>query len=122
MQDPSDGGVFGVIRPRSGGYEHALPAKEAKRLFFPKDTVFTGSFAAAMARAARSADVRKYYPADAKRYLAKAIKAWEFLERNQRYTEYFHYGSVFGDADERAWAAVELYATTGEKKYHDYFL
>lgn len=122
MQDASDGGVFGVIRPRSGGYEHALPAKEAKRLFFPKDTVHTGSFAAAMARAARSADVQKYYPEDAKRYLTKAVKAWEFLEKNDRFVEYFHYGANFGDTDERAWAAVELYAATGKAKYHEYFL
>lgn len=121
MQDGADGGVFGVIRPRSGSYEHFLPPKASRRFFFPKDTVFTAAYAAALAHASRSPLLRKHYPADSARYLARARKAWEFLEKNQRYVEYFHYGSVFGDWDERCWAAVELYAATGEDRFHRYF-
>ena len=122
MQDPEDGGVFGVIRPRHGGYEHSMPPRESKRLFFPKDTVFTAAFAGALAHAATSPEMRKHYPQDCERYLAKAKKAWEFLEKNNRYIQYFHYGAVFEDWDERCWAAIELYAATGEDKYHQYAL
>lgn len=122
MQDTSDGGVFGVIRPRSGGYEHSMPPREAKRLFFPKDTVFTGAYAGALAHAARSPVLRKYYPAECARYLERARKAWGFLERNTTFVQYFHYGAEFGDWDERCWAAVELYAATGEERFHRYFL
>jgi len=32
------------------------------------------------------------------------------------------YGDRLGDIDERAWAAAELYKTTGNSKYHDYYL
>ena len=122
MQDPSDGGVFGVIRPNSGAYENSMPPPEARRLFFPKDTVFTAAYAAALAHAASSPLVRKHYPQDGPRYLAKAVRAWEFLEKNNTYVHWMHYGAVFEDRDERAWAALELYAATGEAKYHDYFL
>ena len=38
MQDPTDGGVFGVIRPRNGGYEQFMPPAEAKRSTRPAAT------------------------------------------------------------------------------------
>jgi hypothetical protein len=119
MQD-SDGGVFGVIRPKNGGYENHLPPAKSGRLMFPKDTVFTAAYAAALAKAARSPAVTRHYPDDAPRYLRKARAAWAWLEKNQRYTEYFHYGAVFGDRDERCWAAVELFQATGEPQFRDY--
>jgi hypothetical protein len=122
MQDPADGGVSGVIKAEDGGYEQYMPPPMAHRLFCPKDTVFTAAFAGALAEAARSPIMQKYYPQDCNRYLAKALLAWDFLEKNNRYVQYFHYGAIFGDWDERCWAAVELYAATGEQKYHDYFL
>lgn len=122
MQDPDDGGVFGVIKPNTGGYEQDLPLESAERLFYPKDTVFTGAFAAALAHASQSPLMRKHYPDACDRYLEKAIQAWQFLEANDRYVKYFHYGSTFDDWDERCWAAVALYAATGEQAYHDYFL
>lgn len=121
MQD-TDGGVFGVIRPNNGGYENSMPPAKAHRFFFPKDTVFAGSFAGALARAARSPLVKQYFPKDAERYQEKAIKAWQWLEKNHTYVQYFHYGQEFGDWDERNWAAIELYAATGDEKYHRYFL
>jgi len=31
------------------------------------------------------------------------------------------YGDRFGDVDERAWAVAELYKTTGDQKYRDYY-
>ena len=122
MQDPADGGVFGVIRPQNGGYENSMPPAEAHRLFFPKDTVFTGSYAAALARASRSPLMRKYFAQDCIRYQQKAQKAWEWLEKNKTFVQYFHYGAEFEDWDERNWAAIELYAASGDEKYHRYFL
>ncbi|MEX0777676.1 MAG: glycoside hydrolase family 9 protein [Phycisphaeraceae bacterium] len=104
MQDPADGGVFGVIKPNTGGYAQHMPLAEARRLFYAKDTVFTAAYAAVMARAARSP------------------MAWAFLEKNDRYVQYFHYGSNFGDKDELNWAAAELYAATGTSTYHEYLL
>jgi hypothetical protein len=121
MQD-DDGGVFGVIRPNTGGYENSVPPRENRRFLFPKDTVSTASFAAALAHAATHPQIQKHYPDDAKRYLTKALKAWDWLEKNKAYTEYWHYGSLFKDTDELNWAAVELYAATGDAKFHDYFL
>ena len=75
MQDPADGGAFGVIRPRSGGYEHFMPPKASRRLFFPKDTVFTAAYAGALAHAARSPLIRKHYPKESAGYLARARRA-----------------------------------------------
>lgn len=122
MQDERDGAVFGVIKPRTGGYENGMPPSKSKRLFYPKDTVFTAAYAAALARAGRSAILRQRYPDDCRRYLQKARRAWDWLERNETFVHYFHYGGVFGDWDERCWAAAELYASTGESRYHKYFL
>src|SRR5206468_1883281 len=85
MQDPADGGVFGVILPRSGGYEQFFPPRESHRLFFPKDTVFTAAYAAALAHAGRSPLIRARYPREAARYLDRARRAWEFLEKNRTY-------------------------------------
>ncbi len=121
MQDV-DGGVFGIIKPNNGGYEGSLPAVQAKRLFYPKDTIFTAAFAGALAHAARSPVIRKHFPEDAERYLEKAKDAWKWLQKNDRCVEYFHYGAVFGDWDERCWAAASLYAATGQEEYHRYFL
>ncbi len=121
MQD-DDGGVFGVIRPNSGGYENSVPPRENKRFMFPKDTNYTAAFAAALAQAATHPQIKKYYPEDAKRYLEKSLKAWAWLEKNKVYSEYWHYGALFKDTDELCWAAVELYAATGDAKFHDYFL
>jgi PKD repeat protein len=121
MQD-DDGGVFGVIRPNGGGYENSVPPRTNKRFMFPKDTNYTAAFAAALAHASTHPQIIKYYPQDAKRYREKALKAWAWLEQNKAYTEYWHYGALFKDSDELAWAAVELYAATGDAKFHDYFL
>jgi len=121
MQD-SDGGVFGVIRPQHGGYENMMPPANNKRFFFPKDTPHTAAYAAALALASRHESIRKHYPEDAKRYLVRAEKAWDWLEKNTRFVQTFHYGAIYEDRDERAWAAMELWAATGKQAYHDKFL
>lgn len=105
-------------------------------------------FAGAMARVARSPWFKTFRPADAARYLQNAVKAWDFLATKAPFGAlcYHFYGCIGGmepasaspppwhntyncydpqndqSHDERLWAAVELYAATGESKYHDFFL
>lgn len=117
MQD-ADGGVFSLIRPPHGGYDHNMPPVIGKRCFFPKETTATAAYAAALAHASRAPLIRRYYPDAAVRYLDRARRAWGFLSANHRDVRVFHYGQLFGDGDERVWAAVELYAATGEQPYH----
>lgn len=122
MQDPDDGGVFSIVKPRGFGYESDLPAVVGNRWIYPKDTVTTATFAAALAHAARHPLIKRYYPEDAERYLEKAQFAWSYLAATDHYPEFHHYGAIWGDADDRVWAAVELYLTTGKEVYHEYFL
>lgn len=123
MQDPDDGGVFSIVKPaRTFGYETDMPAIEGGRWIYPKDTVTTAAFAAALAHAARHPLIQQFYPEAAKRYLQKAEFAWTFLEEHSHSPAFHHYGQIWGDLDDRVWAAVELYMATGDEKYHAYFL
>ncbi|GFR43733.1 hypothetical protein Agub_g4844 [Astrephomene gubernaculifera] len=100
-----------------------------------------------MARAARSPWLLKLRPDDAARYLARARAAWDYLAARAPFGAlcYHFYGCMGtvdateavrpawekayacydskGDQshDERVWAAVELYAATGEAAFHSYF-
>ncbi|KXZ49121.1 hypothetical protein GPECTOR_23g50 [Gonium pectorale] len=122
--------------------------RRGPRIAWPKDTTCTAQFAAAMARAARSRWFKTYRPAAAARYLGRARAAWSFLTSQAPFGAicYHFYGCTVlvttaeavrpawekvypchdpqGDhsADERIWAAVELYAATGEEAFHAYFL
>ncbi|KRT56618.1 PKD repeat [endosymbiont of Ridgeia piscesae] len=130
MQDSVDGGVFGMSKPKGMNYQSTMPGETPNltRYLSPKDTTVTGGYAAALARAARSPVLRRYDPALADLLKQRAIKAWDWLEANPGMHGYHHYGK--GDArdgDEghehaRAWAAIELYALTGEQRYHDAFV
>ena len=135
MQDPEDGGVHIIVKPHpTGSYEDSVsgqpsPGFSGQRSLWWKDTHATAAFAAALARAARTPDIIRHWPEDAARYLEQAEKAWEFC---MAHTEEdgsplpivggHHYGGILGAQDEYAWMAVELWLTTGEQKYHDYFL
>ncbi|KXZ52862.1 hypothetical protein GPECTOR_8g244 [Gonium pectorale] len=122
--------------------------RRGPRIAWPKDTTCTAQFAAAMARAARSRWFKKFRPAAAARYLSRAKAAWNFLATNAPFGAlcYHFYGCMgvvtAGEAvrpawekayvcydskgdqsdDERIWAAVELYAATGDAAYHNFFL
>ncbi len=124
MQD-ADGGFYFLVYPRDRPYEHdVLPDKGDSQVVFPKTTSATAASVAALAQAASSPLFKKQFPEAAANYLAKAKKGWEFLERaiakNGRdgsYQKITHYGDEFMHDDELAWAAAELYAATGDKKY-----
>jgi len=130
MQDSVDGGVFGMSKPKGMHYQSTMPGanENIERYLAPKDTTVTAGYAAALARAARSRILQKHDKALATLLGERAIKAWEWLENNEGMHGYHHYGKSNGDdGDEghehaRAWAAIELYALTGETKYHDAFV
>jgi len=130
MQDPVDGGVFGMSKPKGMSYQSTMPGADEnlERYLAPKDTTVTAGYAAALARAARSRVLQKHDNELATLLGKRAIKAWEWLLKNDGMHGYHHYGKSNGDdGDEghehaRSWAAIELYALTGEKKYHDAFV
>ncbi len=89
----------------------------------------------AMAAAVLALGSRLWQPYDADRaatYLAHAQRAWQFLEAHTQAEPSKGYANPpeictgeypdpQGDIDERAWAAAELYRTTGKVKYHTAF-
>ena len=124
MQD-ADGGFYFLVYPRDRPYEHdVLPDKGDPQVVFPKTTSATAASVAALAQTASSPLFKKQFPEAAANYLAKAKKGWEFLQRaivkNGRdgsYQKITHYGDEFMHEDELAWAATELFAATGDKKF-----
>ena len=131
MQD-ADGGVWhkattanfpGMIMPQDDK-QPTLVIGNAKSPY--KTTASTADFAAVTSIAARV-----YRPFDrtyADKCLAAAERAWKWLESNAdnaygRNPEGISTGGYGDDklADERLWAAAELFRTTRAKPYDDYF-
>ena len=131
MQD-EDGGVWhkqtsehfsGFVMPE----EDTLPSEVVGTGAAPyKSTCATADLAAVAAIAARV-----YKPFDAKfaeQNLTAARKAWKWAEKNPDVTFRNPKGistGEYGDnscKDERLWAAAELWRTTGEATYNDFFL
>lgn len=125
-----DGGVYHLIATKDFPPLGTMPEKDREtRYAVYVSSAATADFAAVMAMAARV-----YSPFDSK-FSATALnaseKAWKFLEKNKRILPDGGYKDPHGfngtgayedndDRDERFWAAVELYKTTGKTKYHDY--
>lgn len=91
-----------------------------QRLLYPPSTAATLNLAAVAAQAARL--WRSIDPAFAARCLAAARTAWAAASRNPdiRAAQAFTGSGGYGDDnldDERAWAASELFATTGEAAF-----
>ncbi len=128
MQAP-DGGVF--FKTTTTDWADDMPELDTDtRWLSPKTTFSTGQFAAVMASAGRI--YRPWLPDFADSCLAQARHAWAFLEAhpaaepaggfvNPAGIGGGEYGDPMGDADERAWAAAELYKCTGDSQYHDAF-
>jgi endoglucanase len=115
----------------SGGVPHKLTAlsfetfpippegDSQKRYFTGIGTSATANFVAVMAQAARI--YKSYAPTDAAKYLAAAELSWSFLAANAGPAtppDNSEFGTgAYGDAsdaDNRAWAAAELWETTGD--------
>jgi endoglucanase len=126
MQDPETGGVHDRLTPycesctaQNQPFDpmNTMPEQTTSdRRLAPVSTPATADFAAVVARAARA-----FEPYDAE-FSAKArdaaLAAWAYLVENEqpqpptnvKYTGYY----LTGDADDRAWAAAEIWETTGD--------
>ena len=123
MQAP-DGSVYHkVSTPDFGGF--IMPEQElAKRYFTPWSSAATADFVAMLAAGARH--FREFDAAYAERCLTAARKSYAFLltnpENHRADLTGFSTGAYQNhDADDRLWAAAELWAATGETNFlHDF--
>ncbi|MCL1820117.1 MAG: glycoside hydrolase family 9 protein [Oscillospiraceae bacterium] len=122
MQDEATGGVYHKVTCRSFPPLDIMPQSETDTLYLsPMSVAATGDFAASMALASR------FYPEQKDTLLAAARRAWDWLQKNPDLPSFKNprlvvtgeYGDDTTD-DERFWAACELFAATGEEKFHDY--
>jgi endoglucanase len=122
MQAP-DGSVYHKVSTTNfGGF--IMPEREsAKRYFTPWSSAATADFVAMLAAGARH--FREFDAAYADRCLAAARKSYAFLlahpENHRADLTGFSTGTYQShDADDRLWAAAELWAATGETNFlHD---
>ncbi|WP_199775531.1 glycoside hydrolase family 9 protein [Microbulbifer pacificus] len=128
MQDPEDGGVYHKLT--SASFEGMIAAHLAvqPRYMVQKTTAAALDFAAVLAQAARV--FKPYDPHAARHYLQAAQNAWQWAEQhpdiryrqdelNKTFDPDVTTGA-YGDeqlADERHWAAAELFLTTGDQAY-----
>ncbi|TDE14561.1 glycoside hydrolase family 9 protein [Dyadobacter psychrotolerans] len=131
MQDPGDGGVYHKLtNPKFDGMIMPEDCKNP-RYVVQKNTVSTLDFVAVMAQSAR---ILKGFDAQlpglADSCITAAVKGWEWAlknpdifynqnEINQKFDPDIVTGA-YGDksaADEKIWAAAEMYALTGKADY-----
>jgi hypothetical protein len=124
MQD-DDGGFHFLVYPKERPYEDdVLPDKGDPQVLWPKNTSASAAAVAALAQASSSPLFKKQFPDAARLYWEKARKGWAFLEnaivrhgRDGSYQRISHYGHEFFHDDELAWAAVEMFAATGNPAF-----
>jgi hypothetical protein len=125
MQD-TDGGFYFLTYPQQREYEGwVTPDHGDPQLVWPKTTSVTAASVAALAQCASSPAFKRAYPAVAAMYLQKAQLGWQFLMnaiakygKTGAYQRITHYGDVFTDQDELAWAATEMFLATGDQTIH----
>ncbi|AYB47425.1 glycoside hydrolase [Paenibacillus lautus] len=127
MQDEESGGVFHKLTTLRFPAGDVMPEDDTAPLYLsPVSATATGCFAGVMAMSARI--YSPYDEAFAASCLKASERAWAWLEdhpdepgfRNPAEIATGEYGDG-QDADERYWAAAELYRTTGETPYHEAF-
>ena len=126
MQDPADGGVYHKLTNlKFDGMVMPHLAQKEPRYVVAKSTSAALNFAATMAAASRVlAPYQKQYPGMAAKMLAASEAAWKWAQanpavlfRNPPDVLTGEYGDARID-DEFAWAAAELYITTGKDSYY----
>ncbi|GGJ00382.1 endoglucanase [Alicyclobacillus cellulosilyticus] len=125
MQDPATGGVHHKVTTKRFPGLTVMPEDDTDEWYFsPISATATASFAAVLALASRF--YRPYDPAFSRRCLQAAEHAWAWLAAHPEVPGFRNPPDVFtgeygdpNDADERFWAAVELYRTTGRAEYQD---
>jgi endoglucanase len=128
MQDAS-GGVFFKLTPEVFTPMIMPQDDQSSRYIYELSTTATGNFAAVMARAARI--YTNIDTAFSNTCLDAAERSWDFLENNPTIIPEGGFtnpsGTITGqygdgdDRDERLWAAAELFTTSGNSEYHQYF-
>ncbi len=129
MQNDDGGVFFKLTRENFSGF--VMPQNDnGTRYIYQISSTATGDFAAVMARAARL--YKKYDPSFADSCLNAAVNAWKYLSNNLSIIPSGGFKNPSGtgtgeygdgdDSDERLWASAELYETTGDNTYGDYFL
>ena len=128
MQHTDGGFWFKVTREQFEGF--IMPQNDAgARYIYTLSSAATGDAAACLARAARI--FQAYDQPFAETCRQASVRAWDYLTvhwsivppggfTNPSGTSTGEYGDD-DDADERLWAAAELFETTGEETYHSYF-
>ncbi|VXC34396.1 heme-degrading domain-containing protein [Massilia sp. 9I] len=126
MQDPADGGVYHKLTNLKFD-AMVMPhlAMKEPRYVVAKSTSAALNFAATMAAASRVlAPYQKQYPGMAAKMLTAAENAWKWAQANPAVLFKNPPDVVtgeYGDArvdDELAWAAAELYISTGKDSYY----
>lgn len=125
MQNHKTGGVYHKVTTKNHADPMSLPQDDNAPLFLaPVSAQATGNFAASMAFASR---IFREDLVFANTCIRAAEKAWSWLTANTDADIYldppfFRTGGYIdqNSRDERCWAAVELYRTTGEAGYLDY--
>lgn len=128
MQNPINGGVYHKVTRQT--WDVGMPHEDARPQFvFEMNTYDTATFAAIAASASRIyASIDPTFAAD---LLAQAELAWSFLESNPTAVPVNgvqlpggHAGGDYidrTDEDNRIWAATELFRTTNNTAYLDFF-
>jgi endoglucanase len=125
MQDPHDGGVYHKLTTKSfAGMVMPADTNEA-RYVVQKGTAAALNFAAVMAVASRVlADYEAQFLGRSDQMLKAAEYAWQWARQNPD-LPYVQPDDIstggYGDdefSDEFAWAAAELYITTGDEAYY----
>lgn len=125
MQDPNDGGVYHKLTSK-GFSGFVMPADDtSERYMVQKTTAAALDFAAVMATASRVyAAYESQFPGKSAQMLNAAKAAWAWAKAHPA-VYYSQPADVqtgeYGDSnvsDEFAWAAAELYVTTGEDPYY----
>ncbi len=124
MQDPADGGVYHKLTNK--GFDGVVMPADARgeRYVVQKSTAAALDFAAVMAQASRVfAAFEKQRPGLSAPMLAASKRAWEWAQShpNEVYKQPpdIRTGGYGDDelGDEFAWAGVELWVATGDKRY-----
>jgi hypothetical protein len=113
-----DGRFYSRLRPRDRAYDTDKPADQADpQKASPGNSVSTAVAVAVLAQAARCDELRNRFPDQARRFREQALKGWKALQGLKFEKTDHHYGQLFEDKDELAWALVELYLLTGEDSF-----
>ena len=128
MQDPSDGGVYHKLTNLNFDGTVMPHQADTQRYLVQKTTAAALNFAAVMAKASRvMSEFDTKWPGKAQLFRQQAIRAWQWasLQPEVYYQQPKDVSTgAYGDkklADERAWAAAELYLLTGEAAYLQHF-